>query len=162
MASQNHTYAPGPMINLPPQGELGHITAKWIAQCENGWLPDQAHLIGYLKAIQEREATGLVSTVNSNTQALRKITEDIDIMKKAAMNKAPITSSTSFKDALLRASSKLTPSFKQHEIIVKAERDQANFLRREEEEELVKSVNLAAERSGVENIDIRAVNKLSS
>ena len=162
MASQNHTYTPGPMINLPPQGELGHITAKWIAQCENGWLPDQAHLIGYLKAIQEREATGLVSTVNSNTQALRKITEDIDIMKKAAMNKASNTSSTPFKDALLRVPSKHTPSFKQHEIIVKVGRDQANFLRGEEEEELVKNLNLAAVRSGVENIDIRAVNKLPS
>ena len=163
MASQNHTYASGPMINLPPQGSLGHITAKWIAQCENGWLlPDHAHLIGFLKAIQEHEATGLVSTVNSNTQALRKITENIDIIKKAAMKKTPSTSFTPFKDALLRAPSKTTRSFKQHEIIIKVGKDQANYLRGEEEKELAKSFNLAAERNGVENIDIRAVSKLLS
>lgn len=78
------------------------------------------------------------------------------------MKETPNTSFTPFKDALLRAPSKTTPSFKQHEIIIKVGKDQANYLRGEEEKKLVKSFNLAAERNGVENIDIRAVNKLLS
>ena len=86
----------------------------------------------------------------------------MNIMKKAVMNKTSTTSFTPFKDALLRASSKLTPSFKQHEIIVKVKKDQANFLKKEEEKKLVKSLNLAAEKSGVKNINIRTVNKLPS
>ena len=162
MTNQNHTYASEPMINFFSQRKLGHITAKWIAQCENEWLSNQAHFIEFFKAIQEREATDLIFTVNSNTQTLKKITKDMNIMKKTVMNKTSITSFTSFKNVLLRVFSKLTSSFKQHEIIVKVKRNQTNFLKEKEEKKLIKNFNLAAERSGVKNINIKAVNKLSS
>ena len=86
----------------------------------------------------------------------------MNIMKKTVMNKTSITSFTSFKNVLLRVFSKLTSSFKQHEIIVKVKRNQTNFLKEKEEKKLIKNFNLAAERSGVKNINIKAVNKLSS
>ena len=162
MASQRNNNASG-QYNMPPQGELGRITADWIKQChQTNWMPDRFRLIGYLQAIQERAATGLASTVNSNTQALRKITEDIEIIKKSALKKPVSPSSTPFKDALLRAPSKPVPAFKHNEIVIKVGKDTANFIRGEEEEELVRSVNTCAERNGIQDINIRAVTKLPS
>ena len=128
MASQRNNNASG-QYNMSPQGELGRITADRIEQChQTNWMPDRFRLIGYPQAIQEREATGLASTVNSNTQALRKITEDIEIIKKSALKKPVSPSSTPFKDTLLRAPSKPVPAFKHNEIVIKVGNDTANFI----------------------------------
>ena len=54
----------------------------------------------------------------------------MNIMKKTIMNKTSITNFTSFKNELLRVFSKFTSSFKQHEIIVKIKKNQANFLKK--------------------------------
>ena len=90
---------------------------------------DRVHLVEYLRTIQKREITNLISIVNSNTQALKKITKDIEIIKKSALKKSIVSSSTLFKNALLRVSQKLVLAFKHNEIIIKLEKNTINFIR---------------------------------
>ena len=87
----------------------------------------------------------------------------MDTLKTAVTKR---TSGTPFKDALMRAPSTNKvpppPPFKNHEIVVKLGADMVNATRCMTEEEMLKQINESAVRSQIEDIHIRAVNKLPS
>ena len=104
----------------------------------------------------------LAPSINANTQAIKQLSKDMDTLKSAVTKR---TTSTAFKDALLRAPSLKEPSsppFKNHEIVVKLGADMVNATRCMSEEEMMKQIDEAAVRNQIEDIHIRAVNKLPS
>ena len=123
---------------------------------------DRVHLVEYLRAIQKREITNFISIVNSNTQALKKITKDIEIIKKSTLKKSIISSSTFFKNALLRVSQKFVSTFKHNEIIIKLKKNTTNFIREKKKKKLIRSVNTYTKKNEIQNINIKTINKFSN
>ena len=146
--------------------DLGILTTRWLDKCKNmkDWRPDAGLLIQYFIAVQEREASRVLApSIDANTQAIKELTKDMDTLKKAVTKS---TTSTPFKDALLRVPSPKKepplPPFKDHEIVVKLGPDMVNAMRGMTEDELLKQFNDGAIRNEIDDINIRAINKLPS
>ena len=144
--------------------DLAIVTPRWLEKSSTkGWAPPPVLLIQYFKAVQELLASKVLApSINANTQAIKQLTKDMDAMKAAVAKR---TTSTPFRDALLRAPSKKEPPpppFKNHEIIVKMGADMVNATRCMTEEELMKQIDENAIKNNIEDIHIRAVNKLTS
>ena len=95
-------------------------------------IPLKSHVTGSLYA----------SIINSNTQAFKKITKNIEIIKKSALKKSMSSNFTLFKDALLRVLSKSVLAFKHNEIVIKIKKNIVNFIREKKEKKLIRSVNM--------------------
>ena len=107
---------------------------------------DRFRFINYLQIIQKREITNFISIVNSNIQTFKKITKNIEIIKKSTLKKLIFTNFTSFKNALLRVLSKLILTFKHNEIVIKIQKNTINFIRKKK---FVRHVNTCVERNKI-------------
>lgn len=115
------------------------------------------------KNAKSRTVSSTGST-NANTHTLKKIIDDVQTIKNTVTNKrSPASGPLTFRDALLRPPPpRDPPKFKEHEIIVILNKAQATGMKTMKESDIIARIQQATVGKNVENVNIRAVNKLRS